>query len=168
MRDTGPLRAAKSDASKLNVLLLLLCVAGLTACGAGSQGASVASAPSGQDGQLRITIPASPATVGVAYNAAPSVSGGAAPYAFSIVDGSLPPGLVLNPSTGSITGIPSASGTYSFTLYASTLPGKQSGTPIPQFVSNPARGPIGVVPEEFGSTSTHIVVAARSSGAKLW
>ena len=168
MRDTGPLRAAKSDASKITVLLLLLCVAGLTACGAGSQGASVASASSGQDGQLRITIPAGPATVGVAYNAAPSVSGGAAPYAFSIVDGSLPPGLVLNPSTGSITGIPSAAGTYSFTLYASTLPGKQSGTPIPQFVSNPARGPIGVVPEEFGSTSTHIVVAARTSGAKLW
>src|SRR6202044_201541 len=116
MRDTGPVRAAKSDASKLLVLLLLFCVAGLTACGAGSQGAGVASTSNGQNGQLRIAIPAAPATVGVAYNASPSVSGGAAPYAFSIVDGSLPPGLVLNPSTGSITGIPSASGTFSFTL----------------------------------------------------
>jgi|GEM_PF-2901246 len=45
-----------------------------------------------------------------------SLHGGAktAPYTYSIVSGSLPPGLVLDPVTGSISGIPTATGTFSF------------------------------------------------------
>jgi hypothetical protein len=53
--------------------------------------------------------------VGSAYSATLSVSGGKSPFAFSISSGSLPPGLKLNPATGVISGIPTASGTYTFT-----------------------------------------------------
>jgi putative Ig domain-containing protein len=45
------------------------------------------------------------ATSGAAYNAVIAVSGGTAPYQFSIFSGSLPSGLRLNATTGSISGI---------------------------------------------------------------
>ena len=44
------------------------------------------------------------------------VSGGAAPYAWSLADGSLPPGLVLGANDGTISGTPTAPGTYQFTV----------------------------------------------------
>lgn len=53
--------------------------------------------------------------VGTAYSSSLSVTGGIAPYTFSIVSGSLPPGLSLNGGTGAITGTPTAAGTYTFT-----------------------------------------------------
>jgi len=55
----------------------------------------------------------STAEVGIPYNSGPmTVSGGVAPYAFSISSGSLPPGLTLNPTNGAITGTPTATGTF--------------------------------------------------------
>lgn len=50
---------------------------------------------------------------GVAYSTSLGASGGASPYTWSVVSGSLPPGLTL--SGGSITGTPSAAGSYNFT-----------------------------------------------------
>jgi len=44
-----------------------------------------------------------------------SVIGGTAPYAWKIVSGSLPPGLVLGSATGTIGGTPTATGRYPFT-----------------------------------------------------
>jgi hypothetical protein len=69
-----------------------------------------------------INIPAAPiitnsslpnGTVGVPYNSPLTATGGSAPYAFVVLSGSLPPGLVLA-STGGITGTPTAIGTFSF------------------------------------------------------
>uniref|UniRef100_Q01UF3 Ig family protein n=1 Tax=Solibacter usitatus (strain Ellin6076) TaxID=234267 RepID=Q01UF3_SOLUE len=57
----------------------------------------------------------SKATVGSAYSSTLAVQGGTASFTFSIVSGSLPPGLTLNPTTGAITGTPTATGTYTFT-----------------------------------------------------
>ncbi|TSA41900.1 MAG: hypothetical protein D4R57_00080 [Verrucomicrobiales bacterium] len=56
-----------------------------------------------------------------------TVSGGAtAPYAWSLVSGAggLPPGLVLNASTGQITGDPTTQGIYDFTLRMSDSVGR--------------------------------------------
>jgi hypothetical protein len=55
------------------------------------------------------------ATVGTGYSATMSVTGGTPNYTYSIVSGSLPPGLTLNGSTGVISGPPTTAGTYQFT-----------------------------------------------------
>jgi len=49
------------------------------------------------------------------YSAQLQADYGTTPYTWNISSGSLPPGLSLNPSTGEISGIPTTSGTYSFT-----------------------------------------------------
>ena len=52
--------------------------------------------------------------VGVAFNSpALSPTGGASPYTFSIVNGTLPNGLTLNTTNGAITGTPTAGGSFS-------------------------------------------------------
>jgi hypothetical protein len=151
MYDTEHLGVAKGYSADKNlipnflVLLLLLCLTGLTAaCGAPSQGTGASTGQTMPAGQLKVSPPPAQATVGVAYNAVSLVSGGTAPYLFNITAGSLPPGLVLNSTTGSITGTPSVAGAYNFTLYVSTLPGK-----------------------EYESSPAHIVVSARGSGTVL-
>ncbi len=54
-------------------------------------------------------------TVGTPYSQALVATGGTPPYTWSLSFGSLPPGLTLSPS-GSITGTPSATGTYLVTV----------------------------------------------------
>src|SRR5581483_10398008 len=58
------------------------------------------------------------ASIGTAYSQALTATGGSAPYSsWTITNGSLPPGLSLNSSTGVISGTPVAvGGTFSFTL----------------------------------------------------
>jgi len=53
-----------------------------------------------------------------AYSQTVSTSGGTAPVAFAVSAGSLPVSLSLDTSTGAITGTPTASGAYSFTIQA--------------------------------------------------
>jgi Putative Ig domain len=53
--------------------------------------------------------------VGAAYAATLQASGGVQPYTWSLSSGSLPPGLTLNPATGSIAGTPTTAGTFAFT-----------------------------------------------------
>jgi hypothetical protein len=75
---------------------------------------------------LSITVTVSPLTVAtaalpaatadVSYSAKLAVSGGIAPYTWSVTQGSLPAGLKLDPSTGAISGKPTAPGTASFTV----------------------------------------------------
>ncbi len=55
------------------------------------------------------------ATGGQDYRVQLSAQGGAAPYAFSVGTGTLPPGLVLSAS-GEVSGIPTAAGSYDFSL----------------------------------------------------
>ena len=54
--------------------------------------------------------------VGSPYTQAIVVSGGIAPYAYSITAGQLPNGVALNPTTGAFVGTPTSPGTYSFTV----------------------------------------------------
>ncbi len=67
---------------------------------------------------LQIAIPPLPnGTVNVIYPPAQFTgSGGTAPYSFSVVSGSLPAGLTLNPQTGILTGTPTVAGTYQFVV----------------------------------------------------
>lgn len=52
-----------------------------------------------------------------------SVSGGLAPYTWSISAGALPTGLSMNTSTGDITGTPTVAGAYAFTIRATDANG---------------------------------------------
>jgi hypothetical protein len=69
-------------------------------------------------------------TQGTAYSQALTTSGGAAPYTYAITAGALPSGLTLS-SSGTISGTPTANGTYNFTVTAtdnSPGPGPYSGS----------------------------------------
>lgn len=64
-------------------------------------------------------ILADPTKIGAissAYSSNVAASGGTAPYAYSVINGSLPTGLSLNASSGAITGTPSVVGTFTFSI----------------------------------------------------
>jgi hypothetical protein len=72
----------------------------------------------------------SSATVGEPYEYTPSGHGGVEPYSWSLTAGELPPGLTLNPSTGTISGTPTTAGTTTLgiSLSDSSEPGPQTTT----------------------------------------
>lgn len=55
-------------------------------------------------------------TVGLAYSQGLAATGGSAPLVWSLSNGSLPPGISLNPTTGVLSGEPTADGAYNFTI----------------------------------------------------
>ncbi len=64
-------------------------------------------------GPLSLPCPATTSgQVGASFSSQVSATGGVSPYAYSVV-GILPSGLTLNPSTGAITGTPTATGSFS-------------------------------------------------------
>src|SRR5262249_32916549 len=89
--------------------------------GGGRTGVNVVAGP------LTITTSALPsATVGVAYTATLTATGGTPPYTWALASGTLPAGLTLTPSTGAITGTPTAARTAHFTVRVT--PGAQNVT----------------------------------------
>lgn len=56
------------------------------------------------------------ANVGKTYNAVVPASGGMPPYQFHVLEGTLPPGLIINAQTGTITGVPTQAGTFDFSM----------------------------------------------------
>ncbi|MFJ2030381.1 fibronectin type III domain-containing protein [Streptosporangium sp. NPDC087985] len=54
--------------------------------------------------------------VSIPYSIPLTVTGGTAPYVWSITAGSLPPGLTLNTSTGLLSGTPTSGGAFSFSV----------------------------------------------------
>ena len=58
------------------------------------------------------------ATVGNSHSSSLSATGGAAPYSFAVTAGALPAGLTLS-SSGTLSGTPTAGGSFSFTVTAS-------------------------------------------------
>ena len=67
--------------------------------------------------------------VGVPYAVTPTVQFGLGPFAWSVTGGGLPTGLTLDPATGAVSGTPTASGTYHFTLIV-TDSGQVSSTQV--------------------------------------
>jgi hypothetical protein len=62
------------------------------------------------------------------YSAVLTVGGGNAPYQFVVKSGSLPPGMTLNPATGSVTGTPTAAGSYAFQVAVTDAPLPDQGS----------------------------------------
>ncbi|MGH9777669.1 MAG: Ig domain-containing protein, partial [Candidatus Acidiferrales bacterium] len=90
----------------------LLFALSLAGCGGGSDTATVF--PTLAPVITTATLP--DGTVGVAYSATLAVTGGAMPFTFSVSAGALPAGLMLNTSTGAITGTPTTAETQTFTI----------------------------------------------------
>jgi hypothetical protein len=66
---------------------------------------------------LKITTASLPSgTTALGYSAVVQATGGAAPYTWTVAPGLLPPGLLLNSSSGTITGTPIRAGTSEFTV----------------------------------------------------
>jgi hypothetical protein len=148
-------RADENSVLQLLALSLVLCLAALGTGCAASSATGTSPSPATPDSQLKLSPPTAQGTVGVAYNAVSSVSGGTPPYFFSVASGSLPPGLVLNSTTGSIAGTPSAAGTYKFTLnVSSAVKGHEPLTPdvVSPFPEN-----------TYASSAASIVVSAKAT-----
>lgn len=99
-------------------------------------------------------------SVGTAYTATISATGGNTPYEFVVTAGSLPGNVTLNSVTGNITGTPLANGTANFTIAAYDLyrsPGNQSytvGVTSPTVAITPATIANGVVGTPYTTTIT--------------
>jgi hypothetical protein len=78
-----------------------------------------------------ITTPSLPTgTLGAAYSQTVVASGGTTPYTWSLTAGALPAGLSLAPATGVISGTPSASGAFNFTVRATDAAGGTATRPL--------------------------------------
>lgn len=75
---------------------------------------NIAPAPPAPLAVTTTTIPGG--TVGTNFSAALAATGGTTPYSWSTTKGALPPGLLLQQSSGAISGNPTAAGQYSFTV----------------------------------------------------
>ncbi len=80
-------------------------------------------------------------TAGTAYSAPITAIGGVYPYTWSVISGTLPGGLNLNPSTGVISGMPTYAGTSPFTVQvADSETPSVSATAQLSIVINPSGG----------------------------
>jgi hypothetical protein len=108
------------------------------------------------------TCGANKATVGTPYSSALSVTGGSAPYTYSISSGSLPPGITLNTSTGAISGTPTTAGTYTFTSKVVDAKGKSDTqtctlvviVPVINLNCGPCSASKGTVGSSYSATMT--------------
>ena len=89
-------------------LSVVLCVL-LTACPSGKPPAHI-------DPLVIVKTKPTPAYVGVSYSFTFAATGGLTPYTWSISSGSLPAGLTLNESTGTVSGSPTTAASYTFTV----------------------------------------------------
>jgi hypothetical protein len=86
-----------------------------------------------------ITAPTSglTGTTGTAYTLPLNISGGKAPITFAITDGALPGGLTIDPATGKISGTPTGSGTYTFTVTATDANGVKTSVTLAITINKP-------------------------------
>jgi len=103
---------------------------------------------------LTITTSSLPSgTFDIPYNQTLTATGGVLPYNWSIISGTLPDGLTLNSSTGVISGTPTATGIFNFTVQVtdanSSTAVKQLSVPITQ-----------TLPVRISSTSFSTIQAA--------
>ena len=103
--------------------------------------------------------------VGNPYNQAIVVSGGVAPYAFSISSGQLPAGVRLNPTTGALSGTPIAAGTYAFTIRVVDANGA-TGAFAQSIVVEPRLDPT-ADPTVRGMLAAQVSAASRFGSAQI-
>jgi hypothetical protein len=78
---------------------------------------------------ITTALPQPQAVVGVAYSQTLGATGGVAPYSWSVTSGSLPAGLTLSPG-GLLSGTPTATGLFNFTLQVTDSAGSTASAPV--------------------------------------
>src|SRR5215469_12734041 len=137
----------------LSSILVLTVVLATTACSTlnASGTPSIATEPIAMSANLPMAV------VGTSYNAIISVSGGIAPYTFVTRNGTLPPGLSLNASTGAIFGMPKTVGSFNFTIGVTDKNSAAEGAKaFAMSVHQPAAKPVSI---EISPTSVTITSA---------
>ena len=121
----------------LALLTLVSCVLFCNACSGFSVPASAgtSSAPSSIPA-LAISGSLPSAAVGSVYSATLAVTGGTAPYVFSLASGQLPTGIQLGTSTGTVSGTPNAPGSFSFAISVSDAKGNSKQQSLQIIVSS--------------------------------
>jgi uncharacterized protein with beta-barrel porin domain len=114
---------------------------------------------------LTLTSPVVNGAVGSPYSSAIAVSGGSAPYSFSVSSGQLPAGLVLDSSTGALTGVPTAPGSYTFTITATDANGASGSFAVTMDVA--ARPDPTQDPTVRGINAAQISAASRFGTAQI-
>jgi hypothetical protein len=113
-------------AQRLSVLILLLAAALITtSCGTVAQAAG---AQNEIQHDLRLSGTFGAGAVHQSYDAVIAVSGGHSPYYFSVKTGALPPGISLNPTTGTVAGTPTTAGKFSFEVIVTDAPNLDEGS----------------------------------------
>jgi len=118
--DSFPCRTLYRFAGPNPLLCVALLIAAIMTASCGLTGQNSNNQINANNLMLNGSLPS--ATMSQTYNAVLSVSGGNTPYQFAISSGTLPPGMILNPKTGSITGAPTSSGTFSFHVVVTDAP----------------------------------------------
>lgn len=76
-------------------------------------------------------------TAGALYSQSVTASGATTPYTYAVVAGSLPAGLSLNPTTGLVSGTPTAAGVFNLTIQATDNNGFSGSRPYALTVGAP-------------------------------
>jgi len=112
-----------------------------------------------------------PAIDGMPYNTALSATGGTPGYQWAITTGSLPAGLALNPSSGSITGVASLTGTAKFNVLVSdhSDPVQTTSASISLSVVSPFALPQAALPAaEVGTSYSSTLPATGGTAPYNW
>ncbi len=127
---------------------------------------------------LVTTETAGPGTTGVPYSLALSAvmkssptgtSPPTSPLTWSLVQGQLPPGLILGPSDGAISGTPTTAGSYGFVVRAALLDGRSDTKSLKIDVRAPVAIAARTVPRsEIGVPFQLALVASGGSGTYTW
>jgi len=111
--------------------------------------------------------PPPPGKDGTAYSDTLTVSGGVAPYAWSVSAGSLPAGITLNSATGVVSGTPSGAGTSHFTVIVTDAGGLTATQAATLVITPSAALSVSATSADFGQTVTltATIAPAAATGA---
>jgi Fibronectin type III domain/Putative Ig domain len=107
--------------------------------------------------------------VNVTYSATPTASGGTGPFTWTVTNGSLPAGLAIDPTTGTISGTPTAAGTDSFTVTATDFEGQAVGQAATVVIAaDPSIATSSLPGGQVGAPYSQSVAAAAGTNPYVW